>query len=102
MVLAAERDGSDRTLDRIVVKVDTAVGQETAEGWPAGEGVTDCLGETAAARDATKLHLEPGLHRLDERPRLGIAYSLALFSGTSPDGLLDCIELAHPAQRLGS
>src|SRR5438034_8290875 len=100
--LRPKRDGSDRTFNRIVVEVDTAIVQETAEGWPAGEGVADCLGETAAARDAAKLHLEPGLHRFDERPGLDIAHGLALLSGTSPDVLLDCIKLADPAQNFGS
>src|SRR4029077_6667789 len=98
MVLAAKRDGADRTFDRIVVEVDTAIVQETAEGWPAGKGVTDRFGEATAARDATKLHLEPGLYRLDEGSRLGIAHGSALFSSMSPNGLLDCIKLADPAQ----
>src|ERR1700758_4532611 len=98
MVLATKRDGADRTFDRIVVEVDTAIVQETAEGWPAGKGVTDRFGEATAARDATKLHLEPGLYRLDEGARLGIAHGSALFSSMSPNGLLDCIKLADPAQ----
>ena len=89
MVLASERDGPDRTLNWIVIELDTAIVQETAKGWPAGERVTDCLGETAATRDATKLHFEPWLHCLDERSGLRIAHGLTLFSGTSPDGLLD-------------
>src|ERR1700746_2079273 len=98
MVLAAERDRADRTFDRIVVEIDATIVQKVAESWPAGEGVTDRFGEATSTRDTAKLHLEPGLHRLDEWPRLGVAYRPALFSVLSPDGLLDCIKLANPAQ----
>jgi hypothetical protein len=49
MVLAPKRDGSDCALDRIVVELDTAVVQEMTKGRPAGKGVTDRVGEAAAA-----------------------------------------------------
>src|SRR5438034_9996200 len=68
MVLAPERDGPDRAFDGIVVELDTAVVQEMTEGRPAGKGVTDRVGEATAARNATKLHLEPRPHCLDEQP----------------------------------
>ena len=61
MVLTPQRDGPDRAFDRIVVELDTAVVQEMTEGRPAGKGVTDSLGEATAARNATKLRLEPRL-----------------------------------------
>ncbi len=99
MVLAAERDRSDGTLDRIVVEIDAAIVQEATKGRPAGESVTDRLGQAAAARDATKLHPEPGFHSLDQRSRLGVTHGPALLSGASSDSLLDCVELADPAQR---
>src|SRR5262245_38988838 len=97
MVLAAKCDASDRTLDWTVVEIDTAIVQEAAERWPAREGITDRLGEAAAARNATKLRLEPRLHGFDERPRLGIAHGPAPIGSLSSDGLLDCIELGDPA-----
>src|SRR5215471_1140603 len=78
MVLAPQRDRSDRAFDGIVVELDTAVVQEMTEGGPAGKGVTDRVGEATAARNATKLLLEPRLHCLDKRPRLGIAHAPAL------------------------
>src|SRR6516162_3758720 len=59
------------------------------EGRPAGKGVTDRVGETPAARNATKLRLEPGLHCLDERPRFGITHAAALFGSAPPYRLLD-------------
>src|SRR5437588_2723112 len=68
MVLAPKRDGPDRAFDRIVVELDTAIVQEAAQRWPACEGVLDRSGEAAAARNATKLHLEPRPHCLDKQP----------------------------------
>src|SRR5437588_9550657 len=68
MVLAPKRDGSDRAFDRIVVELDTAIVQEAAQRWPAREGILDRSGEAAAARNATKLRLEPRPHSLDKRP----------------------------------
>ena len=53
--------------DGVVVELDAAIVQEMTEGRPAGKGVTDRFGEAAAARNATKLRLEPRLHRLDKR-----------------------------------
>src|SRR5436190_24368129 len=62
MVLTPQRDGSDRAFDGIVVELDTAIVEEMTEGRPAGKGVTDRAGEIPAARNATKLRLEPRLH----------------------------------------
>ena len=78
MVLAAERDRPDGALDRVVVELDAAVVEEAAERCPAGQGVADRLGQGAAAGDATELRLEPGLHRLDERPDWALRTALAL------------------------
>src|SRR5258708_19604408 len=97
MVLAPQRHGSDRALDGIVVELDTAVVQEVTEGRPAGKGVTDRVGEATAARNATKLRLEPRLHRLDKRSPLGIAHAPALFRSPPPSRLLHPLELANPA-----
>ena len=44
MVLAPERDGPDGALDRIVLEFDAAVIEETGEGWPARERITNGLG----------------------------------------------------------
>src|SRR5438445_5840280 len=66
MVLAPKRDGPDRAFDGIVVELDTTVVQKMTECRPAGKGVPDRVGEATAARNATKLRLEPRLHRLDQ------------------------------------
>jgi hypothetical protein len=101
MVLAPQRDGSDRAFDGIVVELDTAVVQEMTEGRPAGKGVTDRVGQTPAARNATELRLEPRLHCLDERPRFGITPAAAVFGGAPADRLFDRIELGDAAQGFG-
>ena len=72
MDFAPERDGPDGALDRIVVEFDTAVIKESGEGWPACKCVAYGLGEGAGGWNAAKLHLEPGLHHLDERPSAGV------------------------------
>src|SRR5712671_1980552 len=41
MVFASERDGSDGALDRIVVEFDATVIQESGEGLPARERITN-------------------------------------------------------------
>jgi hypothetical protein len=48
MVFAPERDGPDGALDRIVVELDAAVIEESGEGWPARERITNGLGEGPA------------------------------------------------------
>src|SRR6266436_7574419 len=101
MVLAPKRDGSDRAFDGIVVELDTAVVQEMTEGRPAGKGVTDRVGQTPAARNATELRLEPRLHCLDERLRFGITPAAAVFGGAPADRLFDRIELGDAAQGFG-
>jgi hypothetical protein len=41
-------DGPDGALDRIVVEFDAAVIEESGEGWPARERITNGLGEGPA------------------------------------------------------
>src|SRR5271169_6212265 len=66
MVLAAECDGSDRALDRIVVELDAAVAKKEAERFPASEGIADSFCKRAAAWYARKFSLKPRLHRVEE------------------------------------
>ena len=60
------RHGPDGALDGIVVEVDPAIVEESAEGRPAGEGVSDGLGKSAIGWNAAQFLLEPGLHDLDD------------------------------------
>lgn len=67
MVLATERDWTDGPFDRVVVEVNPAVVEEAAERRPAGEGVADGLGKSAATRDPGELALQPWFHGIDKR-----------------------------------
>ena len=98
-VIAMRPDGA---FDGIVVELDAAVVEESAEGWPAGEGVADRLGKGAAAGDATKFRLEPRLHCGDERSGVDVARTRCRSSAVlAADGLLDCVEFGDAAQRFG-
>ena len=66
------RTGGDGTFDRVVVEFDTPIIEESGEGWPARERITNGLGEGAGGWNAAKLHLEPRLHHLDERLGAGV------------------------------
>src|SRR3984885_5778259 len=74
MVLAPERDGRDGALDPIVVDFDGASIGVSGEGRPARERITNGLSTGAGGWNAAKLHLEPGLHHLDERPGAGVTH----------------------------
>ena len=80
---------------------DTPVFEESGEGWPARERITNGLGEGAGRWNATKLHLEPGLHHLDERPGAGVTNTPTRVCGAALDRSLDRIEFGDPPQGLG-
>ena len=101
MVFAPERDGPDGALDRVVVEFDAAVIEESGEGWPARERITNGLGERAGGGNAAKLHLEPGLHHLDERSGASVTNMPAHVCGAALDRSLDRIEFGDPPQGLG-
>src|SRR6267154_5856189 len=63
VVLATERDRADAALDGIGVEFDAAIIEEAAKCAPAGQGVADRIGQTAAGRDEGELRREPGLPR---------------------------------------
>ena len=92
MVFAPERDGPDGALDRIVVEFDAAVIEEAGKGGPARERITNGLGEGAGGWNAAKLHLEPRLHHLDERPGAGVTHMPTCVCGAALDRSLDRIE----------
>ena len=88
-------------LDWIVVEFDAAVIEESGEGWPARERITNGLGEGAGGWNAAKLQLEPGLHHLDERPGAGVTNMPTGVGGAALDRSLDRIEFGDPPQGLG-
>src|ERR1700676_5071765 len=101
MVFAPERDGPDGALDRAVVEFDAAVIEESGEGWPARERITNGLGEGAGGGNAAKLHLEPRLHHLDEWPGAGVTHMPTFLCRAAPNRTLDRIECGDPPQGLG-
>jgi hypothetical protein len=78
-------------LDRFVVEFDAAVIEESGEGWPARERITNGLGEGAGRWNAAKLDLEPRLHHLNERPGAGITNVPTRICGAALDRSLDWI-----------
>jgi hypothetical protein len=95
VVLAAEGDGADGAFDGVVVEFDAAVIEESGERWPARERITNGLGERAGRWDAAKLHLEPRLHHLDERPGAGITNLPTRVCGAALDRSLDRVEFGE-------
>jgi hypothetical protein len=91
----------DGALDRIVVEFDAAVIEESGEGWPARQRITNGLGEGAGGWNAAELHLEPRLHHLDERPGAGVTNMPTRARGAALDRSLDRIEFSNPPQGLG-
>src|SRR6185436_17983229 len=67
MVLAAERDRTDRTLDDIGVDVDAAVIKEAGKTIPARERVADRRGDGRLAGDGGELGFQPQTQGIDER-----------------------------------
>src|SRR6266850_6838963 len=96
MVFAPERNGPDGAFDRIVVEFDAAVREESGECGPARERITNGLGERAGGWNAAKLHLEPRLHHLDERPGAGITGVQTCSCRTALDRSLNCVEFGRP------
>jgi hypothetical protein len=81
VVFAAKRDGPDGALDRIVVEFNAAVVEESGEGRPARERITNGLVKGPGGWNPTELHLKPGLHHRDERPGSGGTNMPTGFSG---------------------
>jgi pimeloyl-ACP methyl ester carboxylesterase len=101
VILAAQRDGPDGALDRVVVEFDAAVIEEAAKAVPTGQRIADRIGKAATGRDVSELRLEPSLHRRDQRKRLCLSRALSNGGRLSPDGRLDRIEVGDAPQRFG-
>jgi hypothetical protein len=101
VVFATKRDWPDGAFDRIVVEFDTAVIEESGEGRPARERVTNGIGKGTGGWNAAELGLEPNLHHLDERPGAGVTSMPTCLCGAAPDRALDRIEFGDPPQGLG-
>ena len=98
MILAAKGDRADGAFDRVVVEFDTPIIEESGEGWPARECITNGLGQATSRWNATKLHLEPRLHHLDQQPGAGDTNMPTRVCGVALDRSLDRIEFGDPSQ----
>src|ERR1019366_1523640 len=94
------RDRADGALDGVVVEFDAAVIEESGDGWPARERITNGHGEGAGGWNAAKLLLEPGLHHLYERPGAGVTNMPTRICSAALDRSLDRIEFGDPPQGL--
>jgi hypothetical protein len=72
-------------VEYICVELDAAVIQEPAESFPAGQCVTDRVGQAAFWWDPFKLCFEPDLHGLDQRQRLDPSYGLSCLGRLASD-----------------
>src|SRR5260221_1702160 len=68
-ILPIEGERTDGALDGVEVDLDAPVLEEEAEAGPAGEGVTDGLGEPDLLPDDREIVVQPRLQRLHQSPR---------------------------------
>ena len=59
MILAAKRDGTNRTLDGVGIKFDASVIKEAAKSVPAVQRITHRISKAAAGWDVGKLGFQP-------------------------------------------
>jgi hypothetical protein len=77
------------TLHRAVLEVER-------EGCPARQGIADCPGKRALARQPAQLVLQPGLEGCEPRPALGGPPPSAFVGRASANAGLDVVEFADP------
>ena len=85
VVLAAERDGANGTLDGVGVEFNAPVIEEAAKATPTVQCIADRIGKAATGRNVSELRLEPSLHRRDQRKRLCLSRALSSGGRLSPD-----------------
>ena len=100
-IIAPKGHGTDCAFNRIGIKLDATIAQESRESVPARQRIADRIGEPATGSRAGELLLEPNLQlfdqRLRERPPLGHPQR----RGLAADAFLDRIEFTNPPQRFG-
>src|SRR5437660_5431430 len=101
MILAPERDRTDRALDDIGVDLDAAVVEEASKTVPARERVADCPGDGRLAGDGGKLGLEPQTQVIDERLGSALPRLVTLIGGKTANVGFDGIEPGDADKSLG-
>lgn len=99
-IFSVERDRTDRTLDSVVVELDTAIIDEARQALPARERIADGLGELALLADQGELCVEPLLESIGKRPAFLLPDEATLLGAAAADVLLDRVELGDVLERL--
>ena len=83
----------DGALNDVEVDLDRPVVEEIGESAaPAGEGITDCLGELGLVADQGKLGAKPGCQAINDPPVPFLADGAALVGAAAADVLLRGVE----------
>jgi hypothetical protein len=98
-ILAIERDGPDRSLDRVGVDLDPAVVEEANETVPMREPVADRLSELALLAHKGELFAQPWFEFGEKRTRSFLANGASLVWSAAADVALDPIERGDALQR---
>src|SRR5687768_12688048 len=98
-ILAVQGQRADRTFNHIGIDLNPAVVEEQGQARPAGQRVTDRLGELALLADKSELLAQPRLKSLDERPAAVLAHSATLLGRAAADLALDPVEGRDAGER---
>ena len=99
-VLPADADRAQGALGRIVVDGNATIGEEEAEGGPAGQPIAERAGQIPLAGDARQLAFGPGEEGLDLWRAVLLARGKADPGGLPVYLALDVVERADTVQRL--
>ena len=100
-VFAVEGYGSDGVFDGVGIHLDTAIGQEDLQTIPVLMDVCEFLAKAGFGGDTGALKGQPLAKVGDQRGRLFLAGSEALFGCSASDTGFDLIYLRDAAQALG-
>ena len=99
IVLAAERERADGALGGVVADLQGAVIEVARERRPAGAGITDRLGQLAAAGDHRERRIKEGREIVDQGASHALTNPLSLFGRQFDGGALD-VQVPDALQRL--
>ena len=98
MVLAAKCNRPDRPLDRVGIKLDATIMQETGQSLPSRERIADRFGQGASAGCKGELGFEPEPHGIDNGLRTTATCREPVRGRLTANVGFDGIEFGDPAQ----
>lgn len=98
-VLTAERNRPDRPFGRIVVDLDSAVIQETAERFPTGKRISDRFRHPGFLRQALEIVVQLGPQGFDPGSAAMLPHRFPHVWWLPTDRLLYVVEFTDPPQR---